>query len=137
MEEKILNFHSRVLGLLPTIELTRGRVVQTIRSRKETAPFFSMRGFRVKIYLDDIFLYNAKISGIKPIKFQDLNDFDAECGGFENLAQLQTALRKAGFRFKIFYDYEGFAINFQKEKVDMDSEPLNAWPPINKEGRKI
>jgi len=137
LQEKKLNFHARVLGLLPTIQLTRGHVLQTIRSRKETAPFFSMRGFRVQIHLDDIFLYNAKITGIRSTNLGSLNQFDAECGGFESLDELQSALKRAGFRFQPLKEYEGFAIGFQKEKEDMDSQPLQAWPSLNKEGRKI
>lgn len=111
-----LAFTSRVLGPKPVEQLKAGKVLQTVRSRKEAAPFLTKQGSEVPIALDGRPLYRARITSIRRAMLADLTDFDAEIGGFENVFQLRSAARRAGFRFRPFEEYECFCIQFQPVK---------------------
>jgi hypothetical protein len=111
-----LNFTSKVLGSGVADKLKLGGVLQTVRSRKGAAPFLMKQGSEVPITLDGQLLYRARITDIKLRNLGDLTEFDAELGGFDNLWQLKTALRRAGFRFRPLGEYEVFAIQFQPVK---------------------
>lgn len=111
-----LAFTSKVLGPGVAAKLRLGGVLQTIRSRKEAAPFLTKQGSEVPLTLDGQLLYRVRITNIKLRNFAELTDFDAELGGFDNLWQLKGAARRAGFRFRPFGEYEAFAIQFQPVK---------------------
>lgn len=95
-------------------QLKKGKVLQTVRSYKSAAPLLQMRGRNVGIFLDEIMLYEARITDIRSKVLSNLNDQDSDMGGFKSLEALRDALKRAGFRFKQFYEYRGFVIQFQK-----------------------
>lgn len=109
-----LAFTSRVLGPKAVEQLKDGKVLQTIRSRKEAAPFLTKQGSEVPLTLDGNLLYRVRITAIRRTTLAELIEFDAELGGFQNLWEFRQAARRAGFRFRPFEEYEVFAIQFQK-----------------------
>lgn len=117
-----LFFTSRVLGPGPAAKLKDGKVLQTVRSRKEAAPFLSKCGSDVAVALDGQPLYQARITSIKARNLGALDQFDAELGGFEQLSEFELAVRRAGFRFKPLKEYEVFAIQIQKVGKEAFSE---------------
>lgn len=115
---RALNFTSKVLGPKAVEQLRAGKVRQTVRSMVEAAPFLTKRGCNVDIALDGAVLYQAELTSVKLRRLADLDQFDAELGGFDSLYLLRDALRRAGFRFRPFEEYEDFAIQFQKVRED-------------------
>ena len=108
-----LNFSSRVPGKNASEELRASRITQTVRSFKEASKFFSSRGSVVRVTLDGEEIGRARITDIsKKIKLTELEQFDAEIGGFSSVKELQNALKRAGFRFKALYEYYGIKIQF-------------------------
>jgi hypothetical protein len=110
-----LNFSTHVLGKEASEQLKSRKVLQTIRSAKESAKFLTKRGSEVSIFLDGRFLYNARITEITRIhSLTEFTQFDAELGGFTHLFDLTLALKRAGFRFKPLPDYHNaYRIQFQ------------------------
>ena len=109
-----LYFTSRVLGPEASQRLKDGKVTQTVRSRKSAAPFLTHRSQMVKVTLDGVFLFEARITEIKRTKLSELTQWDAEIGGFSTLEDLKAAAKRAGFRFKA--DYELFRIQFLPQR---------------------
>ncbi len=107
-----LQFSTRVLGKDVAESLKSGYIKQTVRSRKQSAPFLMRRGTWVPLYLDDQQLYDVRITDIIPTKMSEMSMSDAESGGFEDVGELESALIRAGFRFKPLYEYSGFKILF-------------------------
>ena len=69
--------------------------------------------------LDVFYLYDARITDVSKRPLRDLNEFDALTGGFDQLYQLQDALKRAGFRFKPLQDYQNtWAIGFLAERKE-------------------
>lgn len=109
----ILDFTSRVLGREAVEQLRAKCITQTIRSVKSGSRFFTSRGSTVSVVLDESeTIGQARISEVKTISFRDLNDFDAEIGGFSDFIELIMALQRAGFRFKPLRQYNGIKIGF-------------------------
>lgn len=111
-----LAFTTHVLSPKVAERLKLGGVLQTVRSRKEAAPFLMRRGSEVPVTLDGQLLYRARITSIRRAMLGDLTQFDAELGGFDNLWAFKSAARRAGFRFRPSEEYEVFAIQFQPVK---------------------
>jgi len=114
LNEKLVELHftTLVLGPNAAVKLKLGKITQTIRSRKEASRFLSQNGNKIAILLNKRLLYYATQDYIKPIEFRKLGIWDAEIGGFETVSSLQTALKKGGFRFKEFKEYNGFKLGF-------------------------
>lgn len=106
-----LNFTTSVLGVEAAQRLRDKKVIQTIRSRKGTAPFLRSRGTYVNILLDKEILYSARITEIDRMSsLNDLSQIDAEIGGFNDIEELRAALKRAGFRYKNLDRYGAFRI---------------------------
>ena len=118
-----LFFTSRVLGPGPVAKLKDGKVLQTVRSRKEAAPFLTKQGSEVPVTLDGVLLYRARITNVRRTTLAALTDFDAELGGFDDMWAFKAASRRAGFRFRPAEEYEVFAIQFQPVKGFLAGAP--------------
>lgn len=100
---KQLKFTERVLGHKATTNLRQKKVIQTIRSDKEIE-HLKERDL-IEITLDDKYVGKANITSIDKIRLSELAHDDAIKGGFSNLADLQGALVRAGFRYKPLSEY--------------------------------
>ena len=108
----VLPFSSRVLGALASEQLRKGRVSQTLRSKTEV---MKLALGETEVILDGDLLYRGNISEITgPFVLSSMNVNDAALGGFQSLLDLTMALKRAGFRFKSFSEYNVFKVSFKE-----------------------
>lgn len=112
-----LHFTTRVLGPVATYKLEMCQLTQTIRSANEGITEAIIRGRasagdQLLIVLDGILVGHAELISMDAVIWEFLNLNDARRGGFDTLAELEAALRRAGFRFKPLNDYQLFRIQF-------------------------
>lgn len=112
-----LNFTSHVLGKEATEKLRRQEVTQTIRGKTEDIVVALSRGElklgdTIEIFLDGEGLGEAELTRWAWVAVGELTPGDARRGGFPGQLGLFAALRRAGFRFKAFTDYEVYRIQF-------------------------
>jgi len=112
-----IKFTTRVLGPAATHRLEKRQVTQTLRGENSsiTEAIINRKasaGDRLEIVLDGIFVGHVELISMDAVTWEFLNLDDARRGGFDTLAELEGALRRAGYRFKPLNDYQLFRIQF-------------------------
>jgi len=112
-----IRFTTRVLGPVATYKLERRQVTQTLRSGSEVITDAIIRGQaspgdRLQIVLDGRSVGHVELLSMDAVSWGHLNLDDARRGGFNTLPELEAALRRAGFRFKLLNEYHLFRIQF-------------------------
>jgi len=112
-----LHFTTRVLGPVAAYRLKQRQVPQTLRSESDSITNAILlgrvsTGDRLEVFLDRIFVGHAELVSMDAVTWEALGIRDAHRGGFDNLADLEQALKRAGYRFKPLNQYELFRIQF-------------------------
>lgn len=112
-----IRFSTHVLGPVAAYRLEKHQINQTLRSASDsvTNAFILGRvsaGDRLEVFLDGILVGKVKLISIDVIPWAALNADDARRGGFDTLADLSEALKRAGYRFKPMDDYQFHRIQF-------------------------
>lgn len=112
-----LVFTKRVLGAKASDRLEKHLVTQTLRSKP------AVIGLSVPVVLQDrekvsVALGNVAFKSVERVKWSDLTFEDPHRGGFDDMEELASALKRAGFRFKPLEEYSFFRIRFSWEKRD-------------------
>ena len=112
-----IRFTAHVLGPGAAYRLEKRQVTQTIRAGNSsiTEAIINGRasaGDRLKIVLDGVLVGRALLISMDAVTWATLYLEDARRGGFDTLAHLEQALRRAGYRFKPLTDYPFFRIQF-------------------------
>ena len=118
MTNEQIRFTTRILGPLAAVRLERHQVTQTLRSKSSciTNAILLGRvsaGDRLEVLLDSRVEGRAELISMDAVTWGSLDIDDAHRGGFDNLADLGQALRRAGYRFKPLNDYQLFRIQFR------------------------
>lgn len=115
---KELVFTQRVLGEKASDRLQKHLVTQTLRSKSP------LMGLSVPVYLrypssrlhqsvaDMVLMGNVNLKSVDRVKWSDLTFEDPHRGGFDDMEELATALKRAGFRFKPLSEYSFYRIRF-------------------------
>jgi len=117
MPNEKIHFTTRVLGAAAAYRLEQRRVTQTLRSENDSVTNAILlgrvsAGDKLGIVLDNIVAGHAELVSMDVITWEGLGIRDARRGGFSNLFQLASALRRAGFRFMPLNEYELYRIQF-------------------------
>jgi len=112
-----IHFTTRVLGPVAAFRLEQRQVTQTLRSDSGTITEAILRGRvsagdRLGVFLDRIFAGHAELVSMDAVKWGALGIRDAQRGGFDTMADLEQALKRAGYRFKPLNEYELYRIQF-------------------------
>ncbi len=112
-----LRFTTRVLGPLAALRLERHQVTQTLRAESNPITESILRGRvstgdRLEVFLDRILVGNVELVSMDAVTWEALSVDDAHRGGFDTLADLEQALKRAGYRFKPLNQYELYRIQF-------------------------
>jgi len=120
---KQVRFSTRVLGPVAAFRLERGRissiaVTQTLRSESSSITNAILlgrvrAGNRLEVLLDSILVGRAELISMDVVTWESLSVDDAQRGGFDSLADLEQALKRAGYRFKPLNEYELYRIQFR------------------------
>jgi len=113
-----IRFTTRVLGPAAAFRLEKRQVSQTVRSDSHPITQSILRGRviagdRLEVLLDRIFVGHAEFVSMDTVTWEALGVDDALRGGFDTLADLEQALKRAGYRFKPLNDYQLFRIQFR------------------------
>lgn len=116
MPEQI-RFTTRVLGPLAVLRLERYQVTQTLRSDSTSIANAILlgrvsAGDKLEITLDSMVVEQAELISMNAVTWAALDADDARRGGFDTLADLSEALKRAGYRFKPLNDYQLYRIQF-------------------------
>ena len=126
---KTIRFTKHVLGEETTEQLKAKRVTQTLRGpRSDIVQHYGARDFgefgeRISVALmawpwkidEDRVIGYARLVSIEQINWLNLDLDDAIRGGFNTGAKLESALKRAGYRFKELEDYDFYRIRFKWE----------------------
>ena len=117
MQEQI-HFTTRVLGPVAAYRLEQHQLSQTLRSDSHPVTESILRGRvsagdRLEVFLDRILVGNVELISWDAVTWEALGIDDALRGGFDTLADLEQALKRAGYRFKPMNDYQFFRIQFR------------------------
>ncbi|MBA7574581.1 hypothetical protein ES708_16390 [subsurface metagenome] len=114
-----IRFTTRVLGPAAAYRLEQRQVTQTLRSDSNPITESILRGQvgagdRLEVFLDRIFVGHAELVSISmdAVTWEALGIRDAQRGGFDTMADLEQALKRAGYRFKPLNEYELYRIQF-------------------------
>ena len=112
-----LHFTTRVLGPAVAYRLEKRQVTQTLRSESDSITNAILlgrvsAGDHLKVFLDRIFVGHAELVSMDTVTWKALGIRDARRGGFDTLADLEQALKRAGYRFKPLNQYELYRIQF-------------------------
>lgn len=112
-----IRFTTRVLGPVAAYRLEKHQLTQTLRSESSsiTNAIINGRvsaGDRLEIVLDKIIAGYAELISMDAVNWEYINLDDANRGGFDSLADLGSALKRAGYRFKPLKNYELYRIQF-------------------------
>ena len=112
-----IHFTTRVLGPAATLRLEKRQVTQTLRSDSSSITEAIIQGRasagdRLEIALDGRLVGYAELVSMDAVIWEYLNLTDTRRGGFDTLAELEAALKRAGYRFKPLNQYELFRIQF-------------------------
>jgi hypothetical protein len=66
----------------------------------------------LEVFLDGILVGNVELVSIDAVTWEALGVDDAHRGGFDTLADLEQALKRAGYRFKPLNQYQLYRIQF-------------------------
>lgn len=116
--QKELVFTRRVLGPQATDRLEKHLVTQTLRSAPEDWmqsdwTMLLVKGEPVPVRIRypgnaSNALGDVNLKSVERVKWSDLTLEDPHRGGFDDLGELASALRRAGFRFKPLEEYSFF-----------------------------
>ena len=122
MPNEQIRFTTRVLGPAAAFRLERGRissiaVTQTLRSENSSITNAILlgrvsAGDRLEVLLDSRLVGNVELVSMDEVTWEALGIHDAQRGGFDTLADLEQALKRAGYRFKPLNEYELYRIQF-------------------------
>lgn len=112
-----LHFTTRVLGPAAAFKLENRQVTQTLRSESDSIAnaFLLGRvsvGDRLEVLLDSRLVGCVELVSMDAVTWEALDIDDARRGGFDTLADLEQALKRAGFRFMPPNEYELYRIRF-------------------------
>lgn len=124
-----LKFTTRVLGPVATCRLKQHQITQTLRSYTDNVVQVILVGELkvnglIKIILDNQAIGFVKWVWLDTPRWTDLSQADAEHGGFDNLADLEKALQRAGYRFRPIDKYRFYRIRFRWLEEVNDKAPL-------------
>ena len=113
-----IRFTTRVLGPVAAYRLEKHQVSQTVRSDSHPITESILRGRviagdRLEVLLDRILVSCVELISMDAVTWEALGVDDALRGGFDTLADLEQALKRAGYRFKPLNEYEFFRIQFR------------------------
>ena len=113
-----IHFTTRVLGPAAAYRLEKRQLSQTLRSDSHPITESILRGRvsagdRLEVFLDRILVGNVELISWDAVTWEALGIDDALRGGFDTLADLEQALKRAGYRFKPMNDYQFFRIQFR------------------------
>jgi len=112
-----LHFTTRVLGPAAAYRLEKRQVKQTLRAGSDSITNAILlgrvsAGDHLEVFLDRIFVGHAELVSMDTVTWEALGIRDARRGGFDTLADLEQALKRAGYRFKPLNQYELYRIQF-------------------------
>ncbi|MBW1732214.1 MAG: hypothetical protein JRJ75_15255 [Deltaproteobacteria bacterium] len=112
-----LNFTTRVLGPIAAYRLEQHKVTQTLRGYTSSAAQAALTGQlkvgdQMKVLLDGRPIGFAEYVKMDAPRWIDIDTADAQRGGFDDLANLEKALQKAGYRFRPIDMYRLYRIQF-------------------------
>jgi len=112
-----LHFTTRVLGPAAALRLEKRQITQTLRSESSSITNAILlgrisAGDRLEVVLDGIVVGNVELVSMDVVILDGLTIEDARRGGFDSLVDLEKALQRAGYRFKILDQYEFYRIQF-------------------------
>ena len=124
-----LKFTTRVLGPVATCRLKQHQVTQTLRSHSSDIVQSVLLGRLkvgdyVRVILDNQMIGLVKWVWLDTPRWIDLSQADAKRGGFDNLADLEKALQRAGYRFRPIDMYKLYRIKFSWLEEVNDKAPL-------------
>ena len=113
-----LRFTTKVLGPAAAYRLEMRQITQTLRSESDSITNAILlgrlsAGDKLEITLDGILVGHAELVSMDAVNWEYINLNDARCGGFDTLADLSEALKRAGFRFKPMNMYTLYRIQFR------------------------
>ncbi len=117
MPNEEIRFTTRVLGPVAALRLEKRQVTQTLRSESNplTASIISGRlsaGDHLDVFLDRILVGHVELISMDAVTWEALGVDDARRGGFDTMADLEQALKRAGYRFRPLNDYQLYRIQF-------------------------
>jgi len=112
-----IRFTTRVLGAAAAFRLEQRQVTQTLRSENSSITNAILlgrvsAGDRLEVLLDSRLVGNVELVSMDEVTWEALGIHDAQRGGFDTLADLEQALKRAGYRFKPLNEYELYRIQF-------------------------
>ena len=118
MPNEQIHFTTRVLGPAAAFRLEQRQVTQSLRSESSSIANAILlgrvsAGDRLEVVLDGILVGNVELVSMDRVNWEYINLDDAKRGGFDRLADLELALKRAGYRFKPLSQYELFRIQFR------------------------
>jgi len=118
MPNEKIHFTTRVLGPAAAFKLEKHQLSQTLRSDSHPITESILRGRvspgdRLEVLLDRILVGHVELVSMDVVTWEALGIDDALRGGFDTLADLEQALKRAGYRFKPLNEYELFRIQFR------------------------
>jgi len=113
-----IHFTTRVLGPVAAYRLEKHQVSQTVRSDSHPITESILRGRvsagdRLEVLLDKILVSYVELISMDAVTWEALGVDDALRGGFDTLADLEQALKRAGYRVKPMHDDQFFRIQFR------------------------
>lgn len=112
-----LHFTTRVLGPIAAYRLEQRKVTQTLRSYTSSAAQAALTGQlkvgdQMEVLLDNRLLGHAVFVIMDALSWVDIDTANAHRGGFDDLADLEKALQRAGYRFRPINMYRLYRIQF-------------------------
>jgi len=112
-----LNFTTKVLGERVAVKLRERGVIQTLRSPGSDIVGALLHGQlkigdQMEVALDGEVVGLAQPAIVDRILLSNLDATDADRAGFADVDEQATVLRRAGYRFKAFNEYEAYRIQF-------------------------
>jgi len=113
-----IRFTTRVLGPAAAFRLEKCQLSQTLRSDSHPITESILRGRvsagdRLEVFLDRILVGPVELVSWDAVTWEALGIDDALRGGFDTLADLEQALKRAGYRFKPLNEYQLYRIQFR------------------------
>ena len=117
MPNEQIRFTTRVLGPAAAYRLEKRQVTQTLRAESGSITNAVLlgrvsAGDRLEVVLDSRLVGNVELVSMEVVTWEALDIEDARRGGFDTLADLEQALKRAGYRFKPLNEYQFYRIQF-------------------------
>lgn len=112
-----LNFTTRVLSPIAAYRLEQHKVTQTLRGYTSSITQAALTGKlkvgdQMEVLLDDHLIGHAEYVKMDSVTWVNLDTADAQRGGFDDLAELEKALQRAGYRFRPIDMYQLYRFQF-------------------------